>query len=81
MFTCRDATSLLTEETERSLRGWLRAKMRFHLAICSHCGAYRRQMNEAIGLAKETRGSEVSSAVEDSAIAAFRRRGADVPQE
>ncbi len=81
MFSCRDATTLLTEEREGTLRGWLHAKMRFHLTVCSHCRAYRRQMEEAIVLAKETRSEEVPQAVEESALAAFRRRGGDVPHK
>jgi hypothetical protein len=75
MFGCRDATGLLTEEREGTLRGWLRAKFRFHMTVCTHCRAYRRQMEEAIALAKETRNPGVPPSVEEAAVAAFRRAG------
>jgi predicted anti-sigma-YlaC factor YlaD len=80
MFACRDATQLLTEEREGALRGWLRAKLRVHLTICSHCRAYRRQMEETIALAKETRATDVPPAIEEGAVAAFRKRGDGVPR-
>jgi anti-sigma factor RsiW len=75
MFACRDAHELMTEEQEGALSGWVRARYRFHVAICPHCKAYRRQMDATIDLAKEIPAEPVPETTEERALAAFRARG------
>jgi hypothetical protein len=72
MFSCRDATELMTEEHEGALSGWVRARYRFHVTICPHCRACRRQMDQALSIAKEIPAEPVPETVEERAVAAFR---------
>jgi hypothetical protein len=54
---CREVTELLTEHSEDQLRGWSRAGVRFHLAICPGCSCLQRQLEatrEALGKLPET---------------------------
>ena len=76
MFACRDATSLITEESEGALSGAARLKYRLHMVICVHCRAYRRQLGETLALVKELPGASepVSSDVEERLVEAFRAR-------
>jgi hypothetical protein len=76
MFACRDATSLMTEESEGALSGWARVKYRLHVFICPGCRAYHRQLGETIAVVKEIprEGEPVASDVEERLVAAFRAR-------
>jgi anti-sigma factor RsiW len=74
MFACRDVHALMTEEHEGALSGLVRARYRFHLAICPHCKAYRRQMDATIDLVKEIPAEPVPETTEERALAAFRTR-------
>jgi len=74
MFACRDATELMTEEREGTLRGGKRFWYGFHMTICSECKRYRRQMLEAMELAREIPREEPPREVEDKLAAAFRAR-------
>lgn len=75
MFACRDVHALMTEEQEGALSGWVRARYRFHLAICPHCKVYKRQMDATIVLAQGIAAEPVPETTEESALAAFRARG------
>jgi hypothetical protein len=72
MFSCRDATNLMTDESEGKLAGSF--KYRFHMAICAHCRAFQRQLRAAIALAKSIPREHEAPApeVEDRLAAAFR---------
>ena len=74
MFACRDAMELMTEADEGALRGWKRVKYRFHMSICPHCRACRRQLDEAVSLAKEIPAEPAPPAVTDRALEALRAR-------
>jgi len=74
MFACRDATELMTEEREGALSGWVRVQFRFHMLICPHCKVCRRQLDEALAVARELPPEEVPPEVEEKAVAAFRTR-------
>ena len=74
MFSCRDATNLITEETEGALSGGGRFKYRFHMSICPHCKAFRRQLGDAIALVKEIPPEPVPREIEDRLVEAFRDR-------
>jgi hypothetical protein len=75
MFTCQDATHLHTEDREGALEGWTGAKYRFHMMICPYCKRCRRQLNEAIALARNLPPDDVRPETEESLVAAFRARG------
>jgi hypothetical protein len=75
MFTCRDASEHMTDEREGALSGLRGARYRLHMLICPNCRRCRRQLDEAVALAREIPPAEVSDKVMDSALAAFRGRG------
>ena len=72
MFTCRDATEHMTDEREGALSGWVRAWYRLHMTMCPYCRACRRQLDEAVVLAREIPPGEAPEKVVDAAVAAFR---------
>ena len=76
MFACRDATSLMTEESEGALSGWRLVKYRVHLFICPGCRRYHRQLGETIAVVKEIprEGEPVPAEVEKRLVEAFRAR-------
>ena len=74
MFSCRDATNLMTEEREGRLAGGTRFKYACHMIICGHCRAFRRQLVETIAIVKEIPREEIPAKTEDEIVAAFRAR-------
>ncbi|MGH7295453.1 MAG: hypothetical protein ACRELB_10995 [Polyangiaceae bacterium] len=75
MYTCRDANEHITDGREGALTGWTGFWHRLHMTICPYCRACRRQMDEAVALAKEAPRQEVPPAMMEAALEAFRRRG------
>ena len=75
MYLCRKAIGDMTEAEEGALSGWPRFWHRFHMTICAHCRACRRQVVEARALAREIPPDPVPRGVEDEALRAFRARG------
>jgi hypothetical protein len=76
MFACRDATDLMTDEREGALRGKERWLYGLHVLICPYCRTCRRQLDEVVALAKETRAASDTTDVEASVVDALRgRRG------
>jgi predicted anti-sigma-YlaC factor YlaD len=45
---CREATALLTDYKEGRVTGLTKAKLEFHLKICSGCTCYRQQLDATI---------------------------------
>jgi predicted anti-sigma-YlaC factor YlaD len=48
---CKEVSHLLSQAHERPLSPWARAKVRWHLAVCSMCRAFEKQlalMDEAL---------------------------------
>ena len=45
MLSCRESTRLMSEARERSLSVGERMGLRLHLAICSGCRRFNRQMD------------------------------------
>jgi hypothetical protein len=76
MFSCRDATNLVTEESEGALAGRGRFMYRLHMTICPYCKAFRRQLEETIAVAKEIPRENVApgAEVEERLAEAFRAR-------
>jgi hypothetical protein len=74
MFGCRDATSLMTDEREGALSGWVRAKYRAHLLICVYCRRCRCQLDRTVSLSKDVPPAEVPRELEEVALDAFRAR-------
>lgn len=42
--SCRDVSHLLSQEHETPLGAWARAKVRWHLAVCSMCRTFEKQL-------------------------------------
>jgi len=76
MFSCRQATQLMTEAREGALTGTRRARFATHLVICKGCRAYRRQLDLAVAVTKEVPRDVVPAEVEDRLVAAFRAANA-----
>ncbi len=74
MFSCRDATNLMTDEREGRLSGGLRFKYACHMLICGHCKAFRRQLVETVAIVKEIPRDEIPPKTEEALVAAFRVR-------
>ncbi|ANQ86025.1 zf-HC2 domain-containing protein [Azoarcus olearius] len=45
MLTCKEATHLISDALDRPLSWRERLKLRAHLALCSGCRAFRRQLD------------------------------------
>jgi hypothetical protein len=75
MFSCRDATHMMTEEREGALEGWPGVWYRIHIRTCPYCRRCKRQFEEAILLSKEIAPPTISPDLEEKALAAFRNRG------
>lgn len=45
MLTCKEATHLISEALDRPLSWPERLRLRTHLAFCSGCQAFRRQLD------------------------------------
>ena len=74
MLTCKTAESLMTDEREDAISGFLGFRYRFHMSICPLCRRARRQLDRAVELAKEIPPQEAPVEVTDAALAAFRAR-------
>jgi hypothetical protein len=74
MFACRDATDLMTDEREGALRGAQRVMYHLHLLICTYCRTCRRQLDDVVVLARETRSEGGATEAEASVLAALRAR-------
>jgi len=49
--SCKDVSRLLSQAEERPMTAWERLRVTWHLAVCSMCRAFERQlalMREAI---------------------------------
>jgi hypothetical protein len=79
MFLCKDATLRMTDARDGALHGLAALRYRAHLLLCAHCRACRRQLDDTIALAAETRQdaappTPATQAVEASVLAALRAR-------
>jgi hypothetical protein len=74
MFSCRNATSLMTDEREGRLSGGVRLKYRLHMLVCGHCKTFRRQLDRTIAIVKGLPRTEIPRETEDDLVAAFRAR-------
>ena len=76
MFSCRDATNLMTDEGEGALSGGGRFRYRVHMTICAHCRAFRRQLRATIALMKSIPRDDDAPGrdLEDRVVEAFRAR-------
>jgi Putative zinc-finger len=44
LLSCKEASRLLSQAEERPMTAWERMRMNWHLAVCSMCSAFERQM-------------------------------------
>ncbi len=65
---CRDMTELATDYLEDALPLGRRLGVRIHLAYCSFCRRYYRQVRETIALLRRLPTPPPSQAVEESVI-------------
>lgn len=61
MFSCRDATRLLSETRERGLAWRERLALRLHLAMCSGCRRFGQQVHFLSAAAKRYKRDEQDS--------------------
>jgi hypothetical protein len=45
MYSCRDVSRLLSEARERRLGVWERMSLQLHLAMCTGCTNFRKQLD------------------------------------
>jgi hypothetical protein len=65
--TCKDVYPLISEETDHSLSFCKRARLKMHLAICSLCQVYSKQLQTLRKLARNL-GKENSQAIEKKTL-------------
>jgi len=53
MMDCKQATRLASESLERKLKTGEKLELKLHLAICSGCRNFARQMSTLRGLARD----------------------------
>ena len=44
LVSCKDVSHLLSQAQEKPMSPWERARVRWHLAVCSMCRAFDRQL-------------------------------------
>jgi hypothetical protein len=44
MISCKEATFLITKQTEIKLNPWKKAKLTFHTTLCKYCKCFRDQL-------------------------------------
>ena len=79
MLSCRDITDLATEYTEGAMPLGARLSYRMHLAVCSHCRRYLRQLrrtSEALAALGSDQSGALSAEAKERLLAAFRRSAA-----
>ena len=53
MFTCREATQLLSEKQDRTLNFKEMSALQFHVVMCSSCRRFGKQMKSLSLLSKQ----------------------------
>jgi hypothetical protein len=51
LVSCKEASRLLSQDQERPMSWWERVRVKWHLAVCSMCRAFDKQLrfiNEAM---------------------------------
>jgi hypothetical protein len=44
LVSCKDVSHLLSQEQERPMSRWARVRVNWHLAVCSMCRAFDKQL-------------------------------------
>ena len=44
LVSCKDVSQLLSQAEERPMSGWEGLRVRWHLAVCTMCQAFERQL-------------------------------------
>lgn len=44
LLSCKDVSRLLSQAEERPMTAWERLRVKWHLAVCSMCRSFERQM-------------------------------------
>ena len=44
LLSCKDVSRLLSQAEERPMSTWERLRVKWHLAVCSMCRAFERQL-------------------------------------
>jgi hypothetical protein len=70
---CHETCECITDASEGALTGWRWLMYRFHIGICVHCKAHRRQLEKTIATLASVPKEAPSYAASDAALAAFRK--------
>jgi predicted anti-sigma-YlaC factor YlaD len=79
VLVCRDMTELATDYLENALPFARRLGVRVHLAYCSMCRRYYRQVRETVALLRRLPAEPVPRATEDAVIARSHDDPPDLP--
>jgi anti-sigma factor RsiW len=58
MLRCRDVAELMSDHVDGALSRRQRLSVRLHLAMCSFCRRYARQMRRTIGLLRSLKAAD-----------------------
>jgi len=53
MLSCKEAAMLVSQRLDRKLSPWQRIGLRFHVAMCNACSAYKRRIEDLNKLVSE----------------------------
>lgn len=53
MLSCKEAAMLVSRRLDRKLSFWQRIGLRFHVAMCNGCSAYKRRIDDLNKLVSE----------------------------
>lgn len=53
MLSCKEAAMLVSQRLDRKLSLWQRIGLRFHVAMCNGCSAYKRRIEDLNKLVSE----------------------------
>ncbi len=53
MLSCKEAIKLASQNLDRELSFWERIGLRFHVAMCNACSAYKRRIEDLNKLVSE----------------------------
>lgn len=53
MLSCKEAIKLASQNLDRELSLWQRIGLRFHVAMCNACSAYKRRIEDLNKLVSE----------------------------
>lgn len=74
MIRCRDVARNISDAREGRLQGWARAKTLMHLALCSACRGYKKDIDSIGAAAQSAAGAKTTDRLSDEAKDRLRDR-------